>query len=426
MTARIASSTAGGDLVPLGPQPGHTLGPVADDWAAIDVWLAAVADNSRSRTEETIKTYRYHLAKLRWYCEEELGRSTPSSWSAQDVKTFKMFLAKLPERALCCPGAIEGDEGYTPFRKTPAASSQADILRFLNALFKALHGTGYIRLNPMVLMRTGKPRRLDKTRAIDLDLFQFVLQVMDNEPRESQKAHQLYLRDRFIFICLRESGLRASELVGAKMRAVQPFSDPKTRKTYWILKVAEDTAKGGKERTVPVTPPLLEALVAYRSAFGLPPLPGGDQQDYGLILSVRTHPLAAGRHGGTINNAADRRYFGAWRDVGTRFGLHGIVKGRIREAVATLEDGGDFTQARELDRVSSHWMRHTFATAALLGGQDLRVVASALGHASVTTTMVYTEQDALDQIRSWEGERPGSVAQVVPLGRAASGNDIAG
>ena len=413
MTALIPSSAATGDLVPLGPQPGHALGPVADDWAAIEVWLAAVADNSRSRTDETVKTYRYHLAKLRWYCEQELGR-TPSSWSAQDVKAFKMFLLKLPERALCGVGAKEGEEGYSPFRKAPAASSQADILRFLHALFKALHGTGYIRLNPMVLMKTGKPRRLDKTRAIDLDLFQFVLQVMDEQPREKQTVHQLYLRDRFIFICLRESGLRASELVGAKMRAVQPFSDPKHRKTYWILKVAEDTAKGGKERTVPVTPTLLDALIAYRSAFGLAPLPGNDPQDYGLILSVRTHPLAAGRHGGTINNAADRRYFGAWRDVGTRFGLHGIVKGRIRDAVRHLDIAGEQALARELERVSSHWMRHTFATAALLGGQDLRVVASALGHASVTTTMVYTEQGALDQIRSWEHEHPGSVAQVSP------------
>jgi len=412
MTALVPFSAAG-DLVALGPQPGHTLGPVADDWAAIEVWLFAVADNSRSRTDETLKTYRYHLAKLRWYCEEELGR-TPSSWSAQDVKAFKTFLLKLPERALCATGAKEGEEGYSPFRKMPAASSQADIMRFLHALFKALHGTGYIRLNPMVLMKTGKPRRLDKTRAIDLDLFQFVLRVMDDQPREKQTAHQLHLRDRFIFICLRESGLRASELVGAKMRAVQPFSDPKHRKTYWILKVVEDTAKGGKERTVPVTPALLDALIAYRSAFGLAPLPGNDPQDYGLILSVRTHPLAAGRHGGTINNAADRRYFGAWRDVGTRFGLHGIVKGRIRDAVRHLETAGDLAAATELNRVSSHWMRHTFATAALLGGQDLRVVASALGHASVTTTMVYTEQGALDQIRSWENEHPGSVAQVAP------------
>jgi len=59
-------------------------------------------------------------------------------------------------------------------------------------------------------------------------------------------------------------------------------------------------------------------------------------------------------------------------------------------------------------------MRHTCATAALLGGQDLRVVASALGHGSVTTIMAYAEQDMLDQIRRWKNEHAGSVAQVGP------------
>ncbi|RFP09227.1 hypothetical protein D0T23_26285 [Duganella sp. BJB475] len=39
-----------------------------------------------------------------------------------------------------------------------------------------------------------------------------------------------------------------------------------------------------------------------------------------------------------------------------------------------MEDGGEQLLARELERVSSHWMRLTVATAALLGGQDLSVV----------------------------------------------------
>ncbi len=411
MSGPVPSPAAGASLTLLGPQPGHSLGPVADDWSAIDVWLSAVADNSSSGSGETVKTYRYHLAKLRWYCENVAGRA-PSLWSAQDVKAFKDFLAKLPAFALCEPGAAAGEEGYSPFRKAPGASSQGDILRFLHALFKALHGTGYLRANPMQLMKTGKARRLDISRAIDLDVFDLVLRVMDEAPRARQTEHQLYARDRFIFICLREAGLRASELVGARMDAVRPFSDPRNKKNYWVLRIEGDTAKGGKERTVPVTAVLLDALIAYRQAFGLNALPGNDDEQYGLILSIRTHALAAGRHGGAIKSAADRRYFGAWRDVGTRFGLHGIVKGRICAAVDHLEGNGDIAVAAELDRVSSHWLRHTFAKAALLKGQDLRVVAAALGHASVTTTMVYTEQDTLDLVRAWEREAPGTVAET--------------
>ena len=50
----------------------------------------------------------------------------------------------------------------------------------------------------------------------------------------------------------------------------------------------------------------------------------------------------------------------------------------------------------------------------LLSGQDLRSVATSLGHASVDTTMGYTEQDAIDLIESWERETPGRVARAGP------------
>jgi site-specific recombinase XerD len=57
-------------------------------------------------------------------------------------------------------------------------------------------------------------------------------------------------------------------------------------------------------------------------------------------------------------------------------------------------------------------LRHTFATAAVLKGQDIRVVASLLGHSSIETTMGYTRQDALDLVRSAEKVEPGTLARL--------------
>jgi site-specific recombinase XerD len=407
MSALIPFSPAG-DLAYIGPQLGHSLGAVADDWAAIEVWLGSVADNSKSRTDQTVKTYRYHLAKLRWYCERELGRP-PSFWSMQDVKAFKSYLAALPASSLRTENDLPGDVEISPFQKQPGASSQSDILRFTKAMFTALHSTGYLRQNPMALMKAPKTRRLDKKRSVSSDLFDLVLQVMDEAPRATQKEHQILLRDRFIFICLRESGLRASELVGAKMGAVNSLYDPKSGNTYWVLKVEAETAKGGKERTVPISPALLDALSTYRRAFGLDPLPGQREAQRGLVLSVRTKKR---EEGARIRTASDRRFVGEWRDVGSRTGLHAIIKGRVRDAVTLLQQADDQAAAEHLARVSAHWLRHTFAMISLLTGQDIRTVATSLGHASVDTTMGYTEQDALDQIHSWESEKPGSVAQV--------------
>ena len=408
MTGLTPYSHGAGQMTVAAPQPVHSLGPVADDWEAINVWLAAVADNSRSGSNETLKTYRYHLAKLRWYCERELGRP-PSTWTLQDVKAFRNYLAQLPASSLRTINIAPGAPDYSPFQKQPGVSTQSDIMRFTKAMFSALHRTGYLRLDPMALVQAPKQRRLDKKRAVGDDLFDLVLQVMAEAPRPTQKDHQIYLRDCFIFICLRESGLRASELIGAKMDAVGLLYNPNSGNTYWAMTVKAETAKGGKQRTVPVSVAFLEAFIAYRRAFGLDPMPGPSTQQYGLVLSVRTKKREIGSR---IKSASDRRLFGEWRDVGSRQGLHGIIKGRIRDAVLLLEQAGDGASAAHLDRVSAHWLRHTFAMTSLLSGQDLRSVATSLGHASVDTTMGYTEQDAIDLIESWERETPGRVARA--------------
>ena len=410
MTGLTPYSHGAGQMTVAAPQPVHSLGPVADDWEAINVWLAAVADNSRSGSGETLKTYRYHLAKLRWYCERELGRP-PSTWTLQDVKAFRNYLAQLPASSLRTINIAPGAPDYSPFQKQPGVSTQSDIMRFTKAMFSALHRTGYLRLDPMALVQAPKQRRLDKKRAVGDDLFDLVLQVMAEAPRPTQKDHQIYLRDCFIFICLRESGLRASELIGAKMDAVGLLYNPNSGNTYWAMTVKAETAKGGKQRTVPVSVAFLEAFIAYRRAFGLDPMPGPSTQQYGLVLSVRTKKREIGSR---IKSASDRRLFGEWRDVGSRQGLHGIIKGRIRDAVLLLEQAGDGASAAHLARVSAHWLRHTFAMTSLLSGQDLRSVATSLGHASVDTTMGYTEQDAIDLIESWERETPGRVARAGP------------
>lgn len=421
MTQDLAThGGAGGNLALNGPQPGHNLGPVADDWAAIEVWLATVCEDGESRSDETLKTYRFHLAKVRWYCERELGRP-PSTWNLQDVIAFRKYLADLPGSSQRAVGDESGDAHCPPFLKQPGKSSQSDILRFAKAMFGGLHANGYLRINPMASIKARKARRIDKKRAVSDDLFDLVLQVMDETARNKQKDHQLLLRDRFIFICLREAGLRTSELIGASMGAFRALYDPSTATTYWVLTIEGETAKGGKERTVPVTPTLLDALVVYRRAFGLDPLPGKSKADCGLILSVRTAPGAPVLNGMRVNNAADRRFFGAWRDVGTRQGLYAIVKGRVRQAVKLLVEAGDLEAAEHLGRVSAHWLRHSFALTSLMMGRDLRSVATSLGHASVNTTMAYTEQDALDQIHTWERDQPGSVAVVAKTIAADSG-----
>ena len=399
------------DLMIAAAQPDHGLGPVVDDWHAAEVWLRSVARKSRSDSSETVTTYRFHLTKLRWFCEQ-VRRVTPSRWTLQDVEAFKGFLADVPADALCARVgrryANQAEPGYTPFRKQPAAGSRADIERFVHALFKAWHNTGYIRINPMAIEGAGARRTINAHRAIDVDLYELVLATMEREKFDRPSARQANMRDRFILIALRELGLRASEIVGSVMSAFQQLSDPKTKRRYWVFHVGASVAKGGKERWVPVTRTLLQAFEDYRVAFGLAPLPTSTDKTT-LLLSPYTRTVLIG--GKPIRSAADRRFFSAWKELTTRQHMYAIVKARLKTTSMMLHAEGS-ALANQLDQASPHWFRHTFAKAALLQGQSMREVAGLLGHASMDTTMVYTNQDALDAVRAFERDNMGPASEA--------------
>ena len=410
----FTDTMTGHELMTSSPEPGHALGDVSDDWAAAAVWLAAVARKSGNGSTATRDTYGFHLAKLRWYCEN-VARITPSRWSMQDVEDFHLFLEDLPDDALCAMDegrfSTQGEPGYTPFRKRPARSSQSDIHRFVHAMFKAWHSMGYIRINPMALTGTMSSRKIKSERSLSEVVFETVLDTLAGSEVISFAERQRQLRDMFILTAFKELGVRASELVGAKMGAFYQLPDPSTKNRYWIFLVTAETGKGAKERRIPVTRALLSSLMAYRQAFGLPAMPThGDETP--LLLSSRTKAVQIGDK--TIKHVNDRRFFGAWRAIGTRQGLYKIVKERLALAGEALRDTGAFDLADELDRASPHWLRHTFAKAALLKGQSMREVASLLGHSSVDTTMIYTDQDALDLVRALERAAPDVVAVEHP------------
>jgi site-specific recombinase XerD len=388
---------------------------VAASWRAVEVWLEGVRHNGGDYSEETANTYSYHVAKLRWYCDR-IG-VPPVDWTQAHANAFIAFLRDLPADCLCrrietgrTRRAADGSEepmlrfakadepGYTPFRTPPSAGSRDDIVRCIRALFNTLHEDGIIRRNPMARVKTRKSRRINAERSLDLDMYAYVLEYLNNLPISDDNADRLRARDRFAFVALRELGLRASELVGVRMRDVYPLTDPKTARTYWILKIDEEHAKGSKGRDVPMTRAVFEELMAYRSVFGLPPVPEPGE-DYGLLLSVQTKPVVIGKR--LVTEAKSRRYFRAWGSITSRKSLYLTVKKRLEEVSVSLERNGRGAEATQLREVSPHWLRHTFAKALIVRGRDIRVVAESLGHASVTTTMAYTRQSALDQVREY-------------------------
>ena len=151
------------------------------------------------------------------------------------------------------------------------------------------------------------------------------------------------LRDRAIVETLYATGVRISELVGLDRRDLDDG----------LVRVL---GKGSKERIVPVGRSARDALANYLTA-GRPQLarPGGAARGDGeaVVLNVR---------GGRLSRQSCWKIV---RTAGERAGLGG--------------------------RLSPHVLRHSCATHMLERGADIRVVQELLGHASLSTTQVYTK-----------------------------------
>ncbi|MGL5849647.1 MAG: site-specific tyrosine recombinase XerD [Phycicoccus sp.] len=221
----------------------------------------------------------------------------------------------------------EGDDTHPPL----AASSAARTLVAVRGLHRFLAVEGVVDGDPARGVHPPRPpSRLPK--AISVDEVRRLLEAaaVGDTPTA--------LRDRALLEVLYGTGARISEAVGLDIDDIGPD-------------LVRLRGKGDKERLVPLGSYAADALAAWQ---------------------VRGRPVLAARGRG-----APAIFLGA---RGGRLGRQGAWSA----LQATAE------RARLGGRVSPHTLRHSFATHLLDGGADVRVVQELLGHASVTTTQVYT------------------------------------
>lgn len=232
---------------------------------------------------------------------------------------------------------------------TDAGLSEASIARHVVAIrmwLRWLHETRRIGRDIAFLLDPPKRwKRLPHT--LNLDRTEELITAPDRDK-------PLGLRDRAILELFYACGLRVSELCGLRLRDIQ------LRAGY-----VRCMGKGRKERVVPVGEKARDAVEAYLE-HRYPDLLQ-KAMEHGRIPAPLTDklradlPLFLSRTGGPIERTA------VWRLVRREARRRGIP-----------------------GRTSPHTLRHSFATHLLEGGADLRVVQELLGHASVSTTEIYT------------------------------------
>ncbi|MEX1009853.1 MAG: site-specific tyrosine recombinase/integron integrase [Chthoniobacterales bacterium] len=249
------------------------------------------------------------------------------------------------ERALRAAAKFLGEKSWR-------AASADDFRAYLFALMKRERARATIRLdfaalrsfyrflcerkglatNPLLSVSLPKA---DKRLPVFLTTTQIDALLRAPHEAKPQKQAPAWMpwRDTAILELFYSSGLRLAELAALDVRDIDPYSE-----TVRVL------GKGAKERIVPVGQPALEAIQQYRQR-----------------AQVQAGPLFLSKLRKRLGPAS----------------IWVLVKKYLRLAQIPVP-------------ASPHKLRHSFATHLLDAGADLRSVQSLLGHASLSTTQIYT------------------------------------
>jgi site-specific recombinase XerD len=291
--------------------------------------------------------------------EEEIGDELPPVWAAAlallEADLVRRDAAARTRRAYALDGrqfaAWAARRGLAPAdvgpkvvrryiaalsERSAAPATSARKLAALRALFASQREHGVIAQNPADLVST--PRRGSALPRVlsARDTARLLDAIPATAPLEA--------RDRAIFELAYSCGLRAEELVSLRIGDVDHDGEQ--------LRVE---GKGRKTRFVPVGEPALLAVAAYLER-ARPALAAGRAEDADALFLSRT-----GRPLGTSD-----------------------VRRRLRM----------WTARAGVENCSPHALRHSFATHLLDGGADLRSIQELLGHASVSSTQIYTRVES--------------------------------
>ena len=226
-------------------------------------------------------------------------------------------------------------------------SSVARKLASLRALFAVQMTVGARAENPADLLSAPKrPQRLPRVlKSSEIAV------LLDGIPATGPLA----LRDRALFELAYAAGLRAEELVTLDVVSID-FDGEAVRVE----------GKGDKTRLVPVGEHAARALERWLAA-GRPALVPRSGQ--GLSVGDPTPALFVSKSGRRLSTSDVRRRLRTWARLAAR-------------------------QEPALAHAHPHALRHSFATHLLEGGADLRAIQELLGHASISTTQVYTRVES--------------------------------
>lgn len=214
-------------------------------------------------------------------------------------------------------------------------ASQSRMLSGIRTFYKYCLTEGITREDPTLLLEAPKQKR-GLPDVLSFEEIERMIQSIDLSKPEGT-------RNKAMLETLYSCGLRVSELVGLRLSQL-----------YLDLGFIRVIGKGDKERLIPIGSSAIKFLEIYRDTIRCHLSPQKGNEDF-VFLNNRGKQLS-------------------------RVMIFYIIKALAQ--LAGIEKS-----------VSPHTFRHSFATHLIEGGADLRAVQEMLGHASITTTEIYTHLD---------------------------------
>lgn len=379
-------------LPALGRNAGSgTLLSARNDEEAVAIWLRGNGKRSPATMRNYFREAERLLLWLKAQPGPEGGHLTLRDMRVEHVQAFEAWLRDPQPRAKWClaadasidPATLKRPARFLSDRKTPnlawrpfiapPSPATADLaMRIIGSLFHFLAACTYLAANPMLRELTGghsKPAPALVEHVLEPDVVEEVLGYIDRLPRDTPRQQAHYARNKFLVIWYYLLGLRISEAAAGRTCDIR-----RVRGQYWL----HVHGKGDKDADIPLVADALEALKAYRVSTGRDPMPSPEKIEP-IVMDI----------------------CGKGRPLTTQ-GLHKVMS-ELFEAAA--DQALDAHIRQTLRQASSHWWRHTCATAQLDAGVPLLVVRDNLRHSSVKTTERYLHVQAEAQHKATEAHR---------------------
>lgn len=255
--------------------------------------------------------------------------------AANTVAAYRRDLTRYLNWSLNNPGASIKDYAHSMNNLAPSSlernfSAIRSFHNYLNREFQIPDPTDD-------LPETGKRQRLPKALSVE--------EVTKLVEAANDPSLPITLRDYLLLELLYSTGARVSEVVGINLQDI--YESTVGDESIWVIKLR---GKGGKERIVPLGSYAKSAIDDYLV-----------RCRPSLLKRVNESALFLNVRGTRLSRVS------AWEIV---------KKAAVKSGLTS--------------RVTPHIFRHSYATHLLDGGTDIRVVQELLGHASVTTTQIYT------------------------------------